>query len=402
MPPKRKKSAHARKPAVTKEQLDQGLALLRSTETMYRCAEWAWRDGWTTSAMLSALSLSRSVPQFHKEVKRTLMRAHRHGVLSINPRKIKPTAVEKLQSQLESRYNTGKWRPLQFHVVCDEQQIQTEGESLTDAIAAEIIEDAITQLVRNRRTPAEDEELGDQQETLGTRPAATGDAAATDDDKIIIANAGGRVLSSAVAVMQRRPPLVDEEEDPTRGSNLLFVALSDAYVHRRFERSPSFIAVTMAELCGAQHVALPRAMTDEFKKEHERLVRNASLIICGAGTTRGKHFGVPMQVFREMGIPVPSDAVGDLAINFLDRNGHQVALDPAAKKVLDEINPTFSIELLRGILEDRGKRVILVLDAIEPADKLEISRAILEQRLATDVVLGTRLAGLILRSQNGS
>ena len=397
MPPKRKKrTARSKKPAVSKEQLEQGLAKLRSPEIMYRCAEWAWRDGWTTSAMLSALSLSRSVPQFHKEVKRTLMRAHRQGVLSINPRKIKPTEVEKLQSRLESKYNAGKWRPLQFHVVCDEAFNQTNGGSLLDAMAAEIIDDAITQLVDDRRRNSEHDATDKQQKQLDKKPADHASRTSAAEDPIIITNAGGRVLSSTVAVLQRRPPLVDEEEDMPKESGLLFVALSDAYVHRRFERSPSFIAVTMAELCGAPHVALPRAMSDEFKNEHRELVRNASLVICGAGTTRGDHYGVPMQLLKELGIPVPNDAVGDLAINFLDKQGYPVSLDPRAQRVLEEINPTFSIQLLREILEDTGKRVIVILDAIRAEDKLEISRAILEQRLATDVVLGTRLAELIV------
>jgi DNA-binding transcriptional regulator LsrR (DeoR family) len=183
-----------------------------------------------------------------------------------------------------------------------------------------------------------------------------------------------------------------EETTPRIKDDLIFVAGNAAYLPDQFQRSANFLSVTMAELFGAQHLALPKVLDDRFRKRYIGLVDRAALFICGVGSLE---FGLMGRYFKDEEWPMPERAVGDLAFNFLDQDGNAVELSGAAREFMDDVNPALDLPKLTHIAANNC--VLLILDSEEPAEKTKIAVAALRREYATDVVLGSRLARAILQ-----
>jgi hypothetical protein len=346
-------------------------------------AEYAWRDGLTTSGILKNLHYSRADAANHMAVKRALKRAHAEGMLSFHPGS--SPAQQRMRERLEQRYNAGTRRqPIEFHVVNDELAPFVGNRSLVELRAAEIVQEVIEQLL-------------DKPPASGRTPSSETGAEGGHD--VIVCNAGGRTLANMVKVLQRRPPVVEEDEaERIRRSRLLFVAANNAYSRKNSDRSANYLAVAMAEVYGADHDAVPRVLPPRFAEDHRKLISNAGLFICGSGAVNGMR-GLTFDLLELQGVVPPPETVGDLAMNLMDEFGDPVKLDARGEEFLSEINPTLNRQLLESLANREGTRLLLVLDAAVPTDKVAISRAILSKRLATDVVLGTRLAKLILSAK---
>jgi hypothetical protein len=339
----------------------------------YQVALYAWRDGLTANKIVRELNLPRE-PASYMQVKRALKRAQERFL------QIHPPLDEELQGKLHERVNRGRGRAIQFYVVDD----TAEGSGSVHAKAAELAL-RITQEAVQKQAPR-------------TEESADGRPHCAADGKVVICNAGGRSVTEMVKALRRTPPLLDESDDTAvrLRERLLFVAGNVAYQPEMFERSANFLAVTMAQLFGAKHLALPRDLDEDFRHRHFHLVDSAALFICGAGTCEGEDLGLMSQYFRKWGWRLPPDAVGDLAFNLLNQHGDHVELpNDDSKRLMNELNPTLNLMMLTHIAANN--RVLLILDADKPEQKTRIGVAVLKREYATDVVLGAKLARSILK-----
>jgi hypothetical protein len=338
-------------------------------------AEYAWRDGLTANAIVRRLKLS-STPQHLMQVKRALKRAYGHFLQLLPPR------AKRLQDDLDLRVNVKERRrnAIRFHVVEDEWG---PAYGPVCACAAELVSEIIREATRRGadRPPAR-------------RPESGPDAGGRKEPDVVICNAGGRTISEMVRAMLRDPPVVDESEErsaPVK-DRLLFVAGNAAYLPDQFHRSANFLSVTMSELFGAEHLALPMVEAPGFPRHYEDLVDHASLFICGVGSLDS---GLMSKFFADRGWPIPGRAVGDLAFNLLDERGDAVELPEEARGFMNQVNPGLKLPKLMRIAANQ--RVLLIFDSEPPEAKTPICVAALRREYATDVVLGSRLARAILR-----
>lgn len=348
-------------------------------EFAYLVALYAWHQGLTANAIVRRLGwepTSKNIMQ----VKRALKRAKDKFL------KIKPPMATSLQTELSKRVNKGPARNIQFYVVDDMNGRGPLRESVY-AKAAEVISQIICEVVWNKPPKETTEEI--------------------QEPDVFICNAGGRSIGKTVNAMQRNPPVLDESEEKAEEycSRLEFVAANAAYLPDKFHQSANFLSVTMAEILGAGHMALPtvpesqqmnvRGKPISFLEGHRQRVDDAALFVCGAGAIEaGAYSGLMMHYLRERGFEIPKEAVGDLAFNLLDENGRSVALSPEAQQYMNRINPSLTLEALNRIVAEN--RVLLILDAENPYQKHKIGAAALKGRYATDVVLSARLAKAIL------
>jgi hypothetical protein len=317
-------------------------------------AGYAWRDGLTANAIVKKLNLP-SQPRHLMQVKRALKRAHSR-MLQLNP-----LPQETLANALSAVVNANSRRKTRFYVVED-----SWGPSFAAvyAKAAELALQLITDSVR----------------TAG---------------QVVVCNAGGRTISGMVKALQRNPPILDESDERAHqiAQDLIFVAANAAYHADEFHHSANFLSVTMAELFGARHWALPRVINTDLRKMHQELVDKSALLICSAGTLEK---GLLSKYFVEHDWQIPKEAIGDLAFNFLDASGNTVHPPSVeARAFLQDVNPTLDAARVMHIASN--SRVLLILDANEPEEKRQVGAAALRRAYATDVVLGARLARAILR-----
>lgn len=342
-------------------------------EFVYRVATHAWKDGLTANAITRKLFGDRSAVHL-MQVKRALQRALNTDILRLVP----PAAIE-VGNKLDKLVNGTKAKDdqsrIELHVVPDDQQIQG---APVYAKAAELISAFILDALRR-----------------GGSPQAA--------DNIVICNAGGRTVTETVRALARNPPILDEfEDDASPLQKLLFVAGNTACEPKQFHQSSSFLSVTMAELFGAKHLALPKVENEWVLEEHANRVAQTSLFVCGVGTCRGeRNPSLLMRYFKERNWEMPPSAAGDLAFNLLDRQGRNVDFPTdESREFMRQLNPSLD---LSTIMDIAGKqRVLIVLDALVPAEKAEIGMAVLRRRYASDVVLGSRLATEIIKIWNAA
>jgi hypothetical protein len=329
-----------------------------SPEFAYLVAVHAWIDGLTAGSIVKKLDLP-SHPRYLMQVKRALKRAHGRFFRLI------PPANVTLPNELAKRFRQSRRPQIRFHVVDD-----TRGSVAAPvyAKAAELVVELVFDSLQRRWEP--------------------------DGRHIVICNAGGKAVSETVKALVRNPPVLDESDERTMqlGRRLQFVAANGAYHARQFHRSANFLSVTMAEMFGSQHVAVPVVGYEEFRAEHRKLVDDAAVFVCGAGS---RDSGLVAKYLREHGIEIPSDVVGDLAFNLLDKDGRGVKLPtPEGQRFLELLNPILDLSTVQHIAT--GNRVLLILASDDPREKRQIGAAALKRGYATDVLLGTRLAEALL------
>jgi hypothetical protein len=336
-----------------------------SPEFAYLVAEYAWQDGLTANKIAQKLGLPPE-PRFLMQVKRALRRAQNTFL------KLIPPQEEELSGELSRRVNSDKRRPIRFYVVND----TLGGRAPLFVRAAQVILEIILDVIQSKPSPTSADE--------------------TPPD-VVVCNAGGRAVSETVKALLRDPPLLDESDERAQRlrDRLLFVAGNSAYDPKQFHRSANFLAVTMAELFGARHLALPRVEEEAMRAEHASVVGNAALFICGAGAAAPSD-GLMAQLFTQHQWKLVSKSVGDLAFNLLDKDGNEVELaDPDATLFMRQVNPTLTLLRIRQIAAKNN--VLLILATDDPEPKKPIALAALRGDYATDVVLGKKLAQAILK-----
>lgn len=350
----------------------RGLPDAGSAEFAYLVAGYAWRDGLTANAIVRRLDLPSTAHNL-MNVKRALKRAQGRFL------KLIPPEAPRLEVELSALVNGERARnPIRFTVVEDEWA-PSNGPVI--ARAAELTMEMILEAAR--RPPAR-VAAADEIEPQPRLP------------DVVICNAGGHTISAMVKSLVRNPPAADESDQPGRRlrDRLIFVAGNAAYLPDQFNRSANFLSVTMAELFGAQHLALPQVEDEHFPKHHKDLLDRTSVFVCGAGS---RDFGLISKYFNDRSWEIPAAAVGDIAFNLIDENGDEVELTGSAKDLMRRVNPTLNLNRLLHIAAHN--RVLLILDSEEPAQKVQVSLAVLKRAYVTDVILGSRLAREILQAK---
>ena len=349
----------------------------------YLVATHAWRDGLTANAIVKKLGL-KSEPRNLMQVKRALKRAHARFL------KLVPPEDRRTKEALDERINVEERRVrVLFHVV-DDKWGPKSGPVFSRAatLVSEIIADLAgkAELARKKAVQRDSNSI------------ETSNSFGRIEPDVVICNAGGRAVSEMVKALARDPPVLSESDEEARrlSEHLLFVAGNAAYLPDSFQLSANFLSVSMAELFGAAHQALPIVENDLQRREHERRVENAALFICGAGScTPDRQSGLMALYCKQHGWTIPPNAVGDIAFNLLDRNGFPVRLDSSdARDFMSQVNPALSLDRLMHIAVKN--RVLLILDSPQPEQKKLIGAAALKREYATDVVLGASLAREIL------
>ena len=334
----------------------------QSEKFAFLVATYAWQEGLTANKIAREI-FQDSSPLHLMQVKRALGRAH--GTML----KLKPPVVPDLETRLDKVVNADIKDKMRFYVVDD----RYVGSGIPVYVkAAEVVGGYIL-------------EFGNKEKTYipGKQKPA--------EDSVLICNAGGRTVAETVKALSRNPPILKDS-----ANDLLFVAANTAYRPTEFQLSANFLSVTMAEVFNSAHLALPMQEDKKLADDHKELVARTSLFVCSAGSCHaGDESGLMSKYLKDYGCKVPKNAVGDIAFNLLDENGHVVKLAEKPMRFMRKINPSVDIETFREIVR-MGNRVLLILGSDDPGTKKSIGLAVLRQRYATDVVLGARLAKLLL------
>ena len=354
-----------------------------SAEFAYLCASMAWLEGKTANKIAHDIFPNGKAKEL-MAVKHALKRAHGNNTL-----RLVPPIESKLRDDLEQAVHRPEdTRRISFHVVTEAKHAGLAGESGVPragiyAKAAELAALYIMNAARRRLDEV--------------RAAKGGGDARIQAGDVVICNAGGRTVTETVKAMVRNPPVFDasDEDQVLLRKSLMFVAANAGYHPERFQHSANFLSVTLGELMEASHFALPRMEVRELAERHKAYVEKTALFICGAGVCNsGQVSGLMAEYFDQTKPTVPSEAVGDVAFNLIDKHGHGIDLTEPEFAIIRHLNPTLDLATLSHIANTQ--RVLLVLDSTNPIQKADVAIAIIKRRYATDIVLGRRLAIEIL------
>jgi len=222
--------------------------------------------------------------------------------------------------------------------------------------------------------------------------------------RIVVANAGGFAVSRIVKFLASHR-LVPDETDPRQ---LLFISLNSASMPTDYGRSANNLAVRMAEIYGGQHIAICPVWPDKDRRIYEDAVGNIDLLLCGAGSERSILFTWLQQ---NAGITLPKDAVGDICLIPISRDGHEVPLDEVSKANITKLmnqHPAYTdLHTLAGrngiIFVPMGYRVNDLqgensLGSSPEHSKIAVTRAILKHSLAHTCVMGNTLAQSLIKT----
>jgi len=215
---------------------------------------------------------------------------------------------------------------------------------------------------------------------------------------IVIATAGGIAASKVVRFLAAQKN-VPEEADTRK---LLFISLNSASMPTSYGLSANTLAVRMAEIYRARHIALAPICPADIAAEYKKAVRNIDLLVCGVGS---RHSILFQWLEKHVHIELPRGAIGDICLIPITATGEQLHLHgngpQLARKILRP-NPAYAD--LQALAARDG--VILVPVGYQADDKsreeraasgkvhskLEMTRAILRRGLARTCVLGATLA----------
>ncbi len=281
---------------------------------------------------------------------------------------------EELEKKLAARFG----QRLTFHVVNNDQPLDSTEPMVEDALRSDAISRQTARVVAARIS-----EL-----LAGNRGREL---------PIVIANAGGYAMSRVVRFL---PSYKTVPEDSNPGQ-LLFISLNSASIPTNYGLSSNALAVRMAEIYGAHHIALCPIWPEKVATEYARAVRHLDLLICGAGTDEGMLF---KWLQSQVDIKLPRAAVGDICLIPISADGEELPLAAGGpERIRKYLNPGPAYADLQSAAD--ANRVILMLKGYERDDlksdqrpasvthsKLAIARAILAGKLSRTFVLGATLA----------
>jgi len=220
--------------------------------------------------------------------------------------------------------------------------------------------------------------------------------------KIYIANAGGPTLSECIRHLACRV------EKPERGRDIVSISLNNAGIPERYGYSANVIAVQIADIYGGTHIAVPTVLPDEsdVKAHYQTALENLDLLLCGAGTREGLLFN---WLRAHQKFVVPDEAVGDMCLIPLDKQGNPVSLPEGNQKYLhDHLRPKPSFDKLINLVARDPKIVMCVFGNPPPpnisalhrdalcASKLPIAIAVLKKPIAKNAIMPVSLAKAII------
>jgi len=231
-----------------------------------------------------------------------------------------------------------------------------------------------------------------------SRPSAAAGDAAQVPRRTVIANAGG----PSVAEMVKSLGQMFVEPDP----RLLFISLSAVGKPDRFNLSPNYLAVRLAEIFGAAHRA-----PENFAQpgpDYRRYLGEIDMLIGGVGSSSN---GFLAQELRARGKCLPSGTVGDVFYLPFQEDGSPADSDQVRSLISElHIHPTY--EEFQSLRARSAVRLLVIpppgahpgsappLEGLPPVPhphhKDAILRIALMQGLATHVVLPESMAARML------
>ena len=348
---KRQPSPRQERPLILADKVDPRAATSRSDEPdeesfVYQVAVLAWWEGLAPNAIAQRLG----GPHLIMKVKRALVKAVRGGMLRFEPPAM-VAAAEQLQANAQ-------WKAREYTVVADRSS--TENSSVYLKGAEKICELVVRILDETRSSGAD----------------------------VTVANAGGHTVSETIKCLHRIAPSIPPE-DRTR---LVFLSLNSAGRRESFDKSANFLAVRLAEIFGARHLAVLPPSDPGIEQEYTQRVENIHILICGAGSRHGM---LAVHI-REQHLDLPASVVGDFGFIALDANGRPVqSADLQKAAVALSAQPDYA-EVLR-IARDPARYVLVLLCGEDPQSKVDISHAILKAGLATHCVIGLSIAEPLIK-----
>jgi DNA-binding transcriptional regulator LsrR (DeoR family) len=332
--------------------------------------------GGKCAAHIAKQLYKNSKPASLMRVARLLEFAQQTGLLSLRC----PTH-EHLERQLTDRFG----REFTFHVVNNDHVIEEENGAVDEDYRSDALCKHAALVVAQRI----DEFLRDK---------------ASHRNRIVIATAGGVAASKVVRFLAAQK-MVPEEADTRK---LLFISLNAASMPTSYGLSANTLAVRMAEIYRARHIALAPINPAETTREYQEAVRNIDLLVCGAGSKHGILF---QWLEKHARIELPRGAVGDICLIPISATGDELHLGGTGPQLARKnLRPNPAYSDLQAVAARNG--VILIPVGYQNDDlareeeahpgrthsKLAITRAILQRGLARTTVLGATLAQDLLAS----
>jgi len=269
---------------------------------------------------------------------------------------------------------------MEFHVVKNDHlaysgDAATDEAARSDAIArkaAEIVAERIAGLMKKRKS-----------------------------GPIVIANAGGFAVSRIVHFLPAYR-LISDEFDSRR---LLFISLNSAALPTDYGRSANVLAVRMAQIYNARHIVLSRIWTDEMETQYRKAIDEIDLLICGAGSRQSMLY---TWLQKYVGVQIPDEAVGDICLIPISRDGREVKLARASQdKLQHKLNVNLDYSTLQSLAGHN--KVIFVPMGFRYSEapnvslstpehsKLEVTWAVLKRSLTHTCILGNTLAQSLVK-----
>jgi len=306
-------------------------------------------------------------------VERLLLHAKKKSILSL-----RCPESEELHDALVACY-----KGVDFHVANNDSHIYESGRANVDKdfrsdavcrLAAEIVALQINKLLAKR-------------------------AEENNNAPIIVANAGGLVASKTAKFLPGFTS-IQEEHHPEK---LLFISLNSASIPNEYGLSANLVAYNMAELYGGKHIAHVPSWSKEIEEDYQKKVQGIDILICGSGSKKGILFTRQRKSNEE----IPSQAVGDICLIPIDKDGAPVALSETVRQDhAQHLRPNPDYDTLHRLAGD-SKVIFIALghqteeftlpNKSESSNKLEhskleVTHAILKGKLASTCILGVTLA----------
>jgi hypothetical protein len=220
---------------------------------------------------------------------------------------------------------------------------------------------------------------------------------------------GGYSLAKTVEALagdiQNRPP--------PGADRLEFVALNSAQPITSQHISSNHLVTRLAIVYSdgftlARHLAVAENCVPKLRARYQEAVQNLDLVLVSGGATAGSYLSDYLQ---DLKLPLPEDAVGDLAYVTLRRDGKHAQCSEATQRAIDELRPALKYEQLISYAAD-GKMIVVLSehrnvlwvershdDLLGPGrvSKLPLALALMRVKLASEIILGQTLAEEIIK-----
>ena len=313
---------------------------IAADDFVYEVAFRAWKRGMSVPSIAKDLGFPGDAAMITK-VKRALLKASASGILVLNQPKL-TDYHEKLSK---------KWPRVDFTIV--RNNLLAKDDAIHIA-ASDVLAEKITELWNE------------------------------SEDQVVIANAGGHAVSETVRYLHQR---IGPVLDPHPEKRLVFISLNSAGRARRFQQSSNYLAVQLAGIYGAEHIAV----LGPADANVDHLYESIDLLVCGAGGPTSLLVQRAREEAEEKNeeFKLPPEMVGDIAFIPLDKKGRPIRNPRLQTIIEDQLHAAPPYDEILRIVAQPPRTVLVVLSG---ESKLPIARALLAGGLLSHVIMDIALA----------